>query len=686
MDSETAYHYEYPIYVQDPTDETVRIDKNLIWVKSENDISGYGWGLTKMGLTQWHNAMYDLNGIVANPELNSNYQLPPASEFFGEYGRDNNYVRIAGISYLITFNKNGGEAESNPQTLSVEAGQAVGSLPTAPTKTGYIFNGWNTAANGAGTAFTAQSIVNENITVYAQWKAIPSNPSPTPTGTPSPTPTSTPSPTPTGTPSPTPTSTPSPTPTGTPSPTPTSTPSPTPTSTPSPTPTSTPSPTPTSTPSPTPTVTPNPTPVVTSPETPAQTPITTATPPPTIPPPSVTPTPAVVSYKATVLGHASITELSGRIDNDSKTFLVDADEMQAKSLFQNVNMTTIIMPVIPGVKNSSLQIPVSTLQETSKRGEITILAEAGKITIPNNLFSGLMIDGSTACITIGMGEKNQLTTQARSLIGERPLVRLSLSVDGNEITNSTNTKVLVSIPYIPLAEELNAPENIIICTVDQNRNATVVPNGQYDLLTKAVTFKTSSFGQYAVGLNVMEFNDVSDTAWYAKAVRFAAARGIVSGIGNNRFSPNGQLTRSQVLVMIMRAYGIAPDSNTSDNFTDAGNTWYTGYLAAAKRIGISKGVGNNLFAPDNAITRQEMCALLYNTLKLMGELPEESSSTGTQSLNDFSDAQQVAIWAKEAMAALIEMRVINGSNGKLTPTATADRAQMVQVLHNLLAQ
>jgi parallel beta-helix repeat protein len=98
MDTETAYHYEYPAYVQDPSDETVRIDKNLIWVKSENDISGYGWGLTKMNLTQWHNAMYDSNGIVADPGLDTDYSLPLTSGYYGEYGRDNKFIRTAGVS------------------------------------------------------------------------------------------------------------------------------------------------------------------------------------------------------------------------------------------------------------------------------------------------------------------------------------------------------------------------------------------------------------------------------------------------------------------------------------------------------------------------------------------------------------------------------------------------------------
>jgi hypothetical protein len=67
--------------------------------------------------------------------------------------------------------------------------------------------------------------------------------------------------------------------------------------------------------------------------------------------------------------------------------------------------------------------------------------------------------------------------------------------------------------------------------------------------------------------------------------------------------------------MLMKAYGITADPNTSNNFSDAGNTYYTGYLAAAKRLGISAGVGDNLFAPSQELTRQEMFTLLYNTLQ-----------------------------------------------------------------------
>lgn len=58
------------------------------------------------------------------------------------------------------------------------------------------------------------------------------------------------------------------------------------------------------------------------------------------------------------------------------------------------------------------------------------------------------------------------------------------------------------------------------------------------------------------------------------------------------------------MVMLMKAYEIAPDTNPTGNFVDAGDTYYTGYLATAKRLGIANGVGDNKFAPERAITRR----------------------------------------------------------------------------------
>ncbi len=72
----------------------------------------------------------------------------------------------------VTFDKNGGTAEADPKTKNVSTlGGNVGTLPTAPTKSGYTFAGWNTAANGSGTTFDAATAVTKDITVYAKWTA-----------------------------------------------------------------------------------------------------------------------------------------------------------------------------------------------------------------------------------------------------------------------------------------------------------------------------------------------------------------------------------------------------------------------------------------------------------------------------------------------------------------------------------
>lgn len=142
-------------------------------------------------------------------------------------------------------------------------------------------------------------------------------------------------------------------------------------------------------------------------------------------------------------------------------------------------------------------------------------------------------------------------------------------------------------------------------------------------------------------------------------------------------------TRAQFIVMLFKAFGIEPSAPGADNFADAGNTYYTGYLARAKELGISKGTGNNMFSPNAKITRQEMFTLLYNALKIMGELPE---ANGPASVADFIDASQVASYAREAMDYLIKAGKINGNAGKLSPDATTTRAQIAQILYNLLSE
>lgn len=327
---------------------------------------------------------------------------------------------------------------------------------------------------------------------------------------------------------------------------------------------------------------------------------------------------------------------------------------------------------------------MSILSKTDDLGSLTISTDIGSITVQSNMLTDVAgAEGDKAQITFGLGDKSSLPEDVRDRIGDRPLIQLSLSIDGQQTSwNNPDAPVKVSIPYTPTEEELSNPESIVVWYIDGSGNVVTVPNGHYDPATGTVTFYTTHFSDFAVAYNKVSFKDVPEDAWYNKAVSFIAARGITEGTGNDHFSPELNLKRGEFLVLMMRAYGIAPDEKPTGNFSDAGNTYYTGYLAAAKRLGISAGVGNNRFAPEKEITRQEMFTMLYNALKVIGQLPKGDSG---RTMFDYSDASEIASWAKEAMAHFVRTGTVSGSAGKLSPADTATRAEMAQLLHNLLA-
>lgn len=342
--------------------------------------------------------------------------------------------------------------------------------------------------------------------------------------------------------------------------------------------------------------------------------------------------------------------------------------------------TVVTVPPIAGVSNYTASLPSASLSGC-RTSTMTLSTAIGSVIIPSNMLSGTGLTGS-AGITIGSADTSSLSESVQTAIGNRPLISITLTMDGRPVEwSNPDAPATISIHYTPTAEELANPESIVIWYIDGSGNVVTMPRGHYDPQTGAVTFSITHFSEFAVAYNRVSFSDVVTDAWYNKAVSFLAARRITTGTGDGKFSPDTALTRGQFVVMLMRAYSIEPDASPVDNFADAGNTYYTKHLAAAKRLGISAGIRNNLFAPDKEITRQEMFTLLYNALTVIGELPEGNSG---KKLSDFSDASNIASWAKNAMTLLVESGTISGSGGKLAPTDTTTRAEMAQALYNLL--
>ena len=204
--------------------------------------------------------------------------------------------------------------------------------------------------------------------------------------------------------------------------------------------------------------------------------------------------------------------------------------------------------------------------------------------------------------------------------------------------------------------------------------------------TKAYDFSekvTKSFKLYAKWTEKSEesaaidaFTDVDKSLWYYDAIKFVIEKGIANGVTDTTFEPDSKVTRAQFIAMLCRAYGI--EEMTGDNFADADNAWYTGYLAAAKQLGISEGVGDNMFAPEKKITREEMVTLMYNYLTSSGKITE------TEAEIEFADSDAVSDWATTAVAYLSSVGYINGKdNNMFDPKGNATRAELAQIFFNI---
>ena len=314
-------------------------------------------------------------------------------------------------------------------------------------------------------------------------------------------------------------------------------------------------------------------------------------------------------------------------------------------------------------------------------GNVTIGLGLGSIT-----FSGKSIDAISGASDAGdisfemeLVDPSDLPAAVRSKVGTRLVYDFTLMAGKTQISEFGG-KATISIPYTPGAGENR--HAIVVYYLDDSGNISTV-RGRYNAATGMVTFVTTHFSMYIVGYHEVTFTDVAETAWYHDAVAFCAARGITSGAGDGTFKPDAALTRGQFLVMLMRAYGMEPENNAGDNFADAGDTYYTGYLAAAKSAGITNGVGNNSFAPERVITRQDMFTLLYRILDVLSELPDADTEIAA---SDFQDYGEIAGYATEPMDAFVKSGIVSGSGGMLNPGDSSTRAQMVTVLYNLLSE
>ena len=174
------------------------------------------------------------------------------------------------------------------------------------------------------------------------------------------------------------------------------------------------------------------------------------------------------------------------------------------------------------------------------------------------------------------------------------------------------------------------------------------------------------------------FADVAKGAWYYDAVAYASQNGLMNGVSADSFAPDATTSRGMIVAILYRLED-SPSAAQADFADVAAGAYYAGAVAWASANGIVTGYGDGTFGPDTAITREQLAAILYRYAQYLGlEVSQTADLTGYGDAADISEwAQQAFAWAVR------EGLISGMDDGTLAPQGTATRAQVATILMRL---
>lgn len=183
--------------------------------------------------------------------------------------------------------------------------------------------------------------------------------------------------------------------------------------------------------------------------------------------------------------------------------------------------------------------------------------------------------------------------------------------------------------------------------------------------------------------NVTDFSDVRPSDWYSDAVNYVCENGLMNGTSDTMFSPNGTTSRGMIVTILYRLAGSPdmPESNWGYPYADVdAAAYYSMPVYWARMNNLVTGYSDDQFGPDDAITREQLAAILYRYANHLGL--DTDTDFIPDKYYDFSDYQSVSRYATNAMSWCVNKGIVNGSDGKLNPQGTATRAEVATMLMN----
>jgi hypothetical protein len=177
------------------------------------------------------------------------------------------------------------------------------------------------------------------------------------------------------------------------------------------------------------------------------------------------------------------------------------------------------------------------------------------------------------------------------------------------------------------------------------------------------------------------FKDIKTTDWFCEDVEYAIKNGLFNGLSADTFGPSAPMTRGMIVTVLGRLGGVSEGSYKDSGFSDVTQgQYYTAYAEWAKANGIVNGVGDNMFAPNGNVSRQDFAVILSRYAKL-----SKLNIKATRQSIVFFDGEDIADYAKQAVQELYRGEIINGVGAAaFNPTGNATRAEVAAMLRRFI--
>lgn len=263
--------------------------------------------------------------------------------------------------------------------------------------------------------------------------------------------------------------------------------------------------------------------------------------------------------------------------------------------------------------------------------------------------------------------------------------RISCSYKGNTIdVNKFNSYVERTIAIPEGLDTSKITTGVIMddeITVRHVPTKIIVINGKYYAQINSLTNSI-----YSVIWNPMTFEDAKQH-WAKEAIDDMGSRLVISGVGNDMFEPDLDITRAEFAAIVVRALGLKPGDG-NNRFIDVESAkWYSNYIETAYVYGIIAGYDQDHFGPTDKITREQAMVMVARAMKITKLEAGVTDSEIGALLSDFTDGDITSDYAKSDIAACVKMGIISGrSETRLAPKDNVTRAEVAVIIRRLLQE